>query len=477
MAETRGMVQELTLTNEIEGAVVRIGSTPATTQILSVTPRASDSTVALGAKRNAINLLAAAQRAGLPVRVDYASETQEILLVETFDWDISPFGPAVRGDMYSVAGSGFPANARLVFDSATHTVHVAADMSRPHLVVVESLPTRVPLGPNTVQIVGTGFASDAVPITVSAGPGPIVRVVHGGRPMIDPFTIAFIASPAFRGLSSSPGGPRPFVADPILGDRTAFLSIVMFALQNLFTMTEELLRHDDIDSKMRLVVIFDRELPLGDDTALVEPLPPDLTTPRPDQIRRLVAKYDEAADVVFAVTGSGATRFPRGTAWWSDDSYSDEDTPFVYDDLEFVFPRGTDGAGCIALLESTDRDGITPLHEFGHAVSNWIHGQVVDLYVDLDSSGGFAVNKKFRAAATDPIPRHFATVDGVRFASDLTRDGLGYPPTWTSHHPAGRGTEPNIMDDYWQASDPHLCRFDHLTEAWLRGRLRAKVDR
>ena len=379
VAETRGVVQELTLTNEIQGAVVRIGSTPASTRVLSVTLKASDDLVTLGAKRNAINLLAAAQRAGLPVRVEYATETEEILLVETFEYDISPCGPAVREDMYSVAGSGLPADARLVFDSATRTVEVAADMSRPHLVVVESLPTQIPLGPNTVQVVGTGFASDAVPISVGAGPAPAVRVLYGGRATTNPFTIAFIASPAILGLASSPGGPRPLVADPILGDRTAFLSIVTFALQNLFTITEELLRHDDMDSRMRLVLIFDPGLPVGDETALVEPIPPDVTAPRQDQIRRLVAKYDEAADVVFAVTASGATRFPRGAAWWSDDGYSDEDTPFVFDGYELVYPRTTDSPGCIALLESTDPSGITALHEFGHAVSNWIHGQVVDL--------------------------------------------------------------------------------------------------
>jgi hypothetical protein len=477
MAETRGLVEELTLTNEIQGAVVRIGSTPASTEILSVTLKESDNAVTLGAKRNAINLLAAAQRAGFPVRVEYIAETQEVLLVETIDWDISPCGPAVREDLYSISGSGFPANARLVFDSATRTVDVAADMSRPHLVVIESLPSQIPLGPNTVQVVGTGFTSNAVPINVGEGPGPVVRALYGGRSIADPFTVAFIASPAFRGLASSPGGPRPLAPDPILGDRAAFVSIVMFALQNLFTMTEELLRHDDIDSRMRLVVIFDSELSVEDDTALVEPLLPDLTTARPDQIRRLVAKYGEAADVVFAVTASGGTRFPRGTAWWSDDSYSDEDTPFVFDDRELVYPRGTDGAGCVALLENTDRHGMTPLHEFGHAVSNGVNGQVVDLYVDQDNSGGIAVNKKRRASAGDPIPADFATVDGITYASDPTRDGLGYPSTWTSYHPAGRGTEPNVMDDYWQASNPHRCRFDHLTEAWLRGRLRAKVER
>lgn len=101
-----------------------------------------------------------------------------------------------------------------------------------------------------------------------------------------------------------------------------------------------------------------------------------------------------------------------------------------------------------------------------------------DLYVD-GAADGFMVNKKFRAQATDPVPNNFATYNGTNFNSDLNRDAIGYPATWTSCHPQlTDAMRPNLMDNYNLSFDtPRRCRLDQLTYAWLRDRLLAKLGR
>jgi hypothetical protein len=120
----------------------------------------------------------------------------------------------------------------------------------------------------------------------------------------------------------------------------------------------------------------------------------------------------------------------------------------------------------------------SPLHEFGHALSDFNNGMVLDLYVD-GTADGFIVNKKFRSLATDPVPADFATYDETDFNSDRNRDGLGYPVTWISYHPQlNDAIRPNLMDNYWLSFDtPRSCRLDQLTYAWLRDRLLAKLGR
>jgi hypothetical protein len=103
---------------------------------------------------------------------------------------------------------------------------------------------------------------------------------------------------------------------------------------------------------------------------------------------------------------------------------------------------------------------------------------VTDLYVDGVS--GFNVNKKARTSSSNPIPTNFATYNGTIYASDQNRDGLGYPPTWTSYHPQlVDAAHPNLMDNYWLAAggNPQVCRLDGLTYAWYTDRLRAKLNR
>ena len=115
---------------------------------------------------------------------------------------------------------------------------------------------------------------------------------------------------------------------------------------------------------------------------------------------------------------------------------------------------------------------LTALHEFGHALSSYSNGSVVDLYVD--SSAGLN-NKRGR-----PIPGTFATYSGIPLASDTARDGLGYPPGWQSYHgelldPAA----PAVMDNYWAAPSgiPEHCVHDRITRQFLTERLLVKISR
>ncbi len=122
-------------------------------------------------------------------------------------------------------------------------------------------------------------------------------------------------------------------------------------------------------------------------------------------------------------------------------------------------------------IHATSRS-LTALHEFGHALSSYTNGSVVDLYVD--SSAGLN-NKRGR-----PIPPDFANYNGATMAADTVRDGLGYPAGWQSYHcELIDPTVPAIMDDYWLAGSgiPEHCQHDRITRAFLRDRLLAKINR
>jgi len=115
---------------------------------------------------------------------------------------------------------------------------------------------------------------------------------------------------------------------------------------------------------------------------------------------------------------------------------------------------------------------MTALHEFGHALSSYSNGMVVDLYVD----SGPALNCK----TGRPIPPKFAIYDTAQNASDPKRDSLGYPSGWKSYHcelidPGF----PGLMDDYWQAPDhiPEHSQHDRITRQFLSDRVRAKIGR
>ena len=139
--------------------------------------------------------------------------------------------------------------------------------------------------------------------------------------------------------------------------------------------------------------------------------------------------------------------------------------------MYFHWPfRDDPGSTAISVNNSTSK--MTAIHELGHAASENNNGRVRDLYND-DTYSDLTVNKKWRAASTDPIPATFGTYNGTTYNSDPSRDSLSYPPTWvTYHYELQDDTVPNLMDTYASTS-----RLDKLTYAWYKDRIRVNLNR
>jgi hypothetical protein len=189
-----------------------------------------------------------------------------------------------------------------------------------------------------------------------------------------------------------------------------------------------------------------------------------------------LTRFHETADMVFVLHDSAT--HTRASAWYTSDDNARGTVAYTYDGTARSHGRFCSVPGSCAIPITVDTTGMTALHEFGHAGSDFANGIVADLYYD-NSLGGFEINKKYRARATDAVPATFATYNGTAVAGDPNRDGLGYPNTWVSYHPQPLdATRPNLMDNYWLAFDtPHRCRLDQLTYAWFRDRLLAKLKR
>jgi hypothetical protein len=449
-----------------------IGPSPSNAGLFYVAYRDADSDLVLGGKRNVVNLLAKAKAAGLPVQVEHGTSEAEITSVKLPGANISPVGLAVRDDAYSVTGANFPADVKVFFESQTAMIQVTPNLVRPHWVLISRLPTAIPTGRNMLHLEGTGLVSDTVPVEVSAGPAQPVRVLYTGQPKDRPYTIAFVANPAIL----TEGGMS--VADSVLTQRQTYLDVVGYCLTNLLTRTESLLRQGDWDSQMRFVSIFDATATVTDATTLAHEITPNIMETRRDKLKAFVARYSEVADVVFVMTGS--TTHDRASAWFTTDEAAGT-TAYTYDGTNRVHGHFPSIPGSAALPLNMNQSGLTPLHEFGHAGSDFSNGKVVDLYVD-GLPPGFLVNKKSRALATDAIPTNFGSYDGTTFTSDQNRDGLGYPSTWMSYHPVlNDAAHPNLMDNYWLSPGPianqQVCRLDQLTSAWYVDRLAAKLGR
>jgi hypothetical protein len=383
--------------------------------------------------------------------------------------EFTAVGDAIHNDFFVVTGSGFADDLQLLFETAVGTVTVAPDVVRPQLGVVARLPASVPTGWHWLRLRHGGTTTDRIPIEVTAGPPYTVRVLYSGKPKPSPYTIVFVANPA---IESQAGGT--FSADPVLTNRANYHSAVAYCLQNILRETEDLLRAGGIDAEMRIVSVFDATLAAQQENALAHELSPNLMETRRGVLASFLARFHEVADMVFVLHGS--TTHDRATAWFTTDDNSRPAVPFTYDGVSRQHGRFSSIPGSCAIPLTVNTTGMTGLHEFGHAASDFNNGRVVDLYVD-GMAGGFNVNKKFRAQATDP--NDFATYNGTTYKSDPNRDALGYPATWTSYHPQPiDATRPNLMDNYWLSFDtPRRCRLDQLTYAWMRDRLLAKLGR
>jgi hypothetical protein len=303
------------------------------------------------------------------------------------------------------------------------------------------------------------------------GAAEVRRTLYPGRPTASPYTFVFAATP---GLEAESGGG--VATDPVRNDRATYHDVVRHCLANLLTLTESLLRDGGLERHVRFVSIFDPSAPVNTASALVKRLSPNLIEAMRTRMNGFVGRYWEDPDLVFALSGS--TTHTRATAWFTTDNDARPGVTFTYDGVSRTHRRFTDIPGSAAISTLMDQSGLTAIHEFGHAASDFGNGMVIDLYVD-GTRTGFVVNKKMRAQASDTIPANFATYGGTTFTSDAARDGLGYPNTWRSYHPTlVDAARPNLMDNYWLASsNVQACRLDGLTYQWFRDRLRAKILR
>ncbi len=375
-------------------------------------------------------------------------------------------------DFYSVVGSDIPTDAVFEFNTAVGAINVAPTFIRPHLALIARLPNTLPVGGATLRLTSpTVPASNSVSVSITAGPPQTVRLLQPGEAKQRPYSIVFVGNP---GIESGTN----FLSDPILTNRPGYHVVVGHGFQNMFGVAEDLFRFNGIDARMRIVSVFDRTRQADAANSLAHEVPgSNVMETRRSVLVAFLASFGLTADMVFVVHGS--TTHTRASAWFTTDDSLQAGTAFQFDGVARThgyFPRIP---GSAAIPVSVDQRGLTIIHEFGHAASDFNNGKVIDLYNDGGDGTGFLINKKFRVAATDPVPAQFATLDGVSFAADPARDGLGYPPSWRSYQPVPTdSTRPNLMDNYWLAfDDPQLCRFDQLTHAWFTDRLNAKLSR
>ena len=467
-----GFVQSVKVLDD--GVVfVSVGPAVDDATLLTVTLSAADSNGVLGVKRVLINLLAKACGHGFEVEAATETGSAEITAVATEHLDIAPNDQPVHEDFFAVTGTDFPDDAQLVFDSDTATVVITPDLVRPHLLLVTSLSTSVPVGWNTLTVTSSAQNSKPFPVDVSNEPRYIKRVFNSGTPKEFPFTLAIVANGAI-----DRDGTLNLYSDPVLGDRIGYHAIVDYAMNNIFAVDEDFLRPDDRDAEMRVLSIFDADLASVSEACLCQEDAGTTTTPGTttmfavsERVNSFLDGYQEVADLCIAFHGS--TTHTRGSANRCADDYNrGNPVPFTYDGVGFLHWQFREDPGTTAISVNNLTTKMTAIHELGHAASENDNGRVRDLYQDL-TYPELTVNKKWRAASTDPIPATFAEYNGVVFNTDQTRDSLGYPSTWVTYHcRLKEPTAPNLMDSYTPAS-----RLDRLTYAWYKDRIRVNLNR
>ncbi len=470
MATSTGTVQLISWIGDT--VVATIAAPPLADRAVFIAFRSVDREPTLHCKAVMANLLVSAFISGYPIEARYNSNW-EIEQVTVGAFDISPVGPAIHGDFYSIGGVDIPPDVEIVFDSDTMTVAVDPDMVRPHCVFLTALPSEIPLGRNVVSLRSANWTSNPVPIDVNAGPPQTARTLYSGWPKHRPYTIALAANPGIETIEGD------FVIDPVMADRARYHRASVSCVRSLLTMAEDLLRQNDWDRQIRFISIFDATLSANEDNALAQEVADStIMAPRNHRLEAFLARYDAQADIVFVVFRSDTHNRESATATTDYATSTTGGTAFTYDGVEHVhgyYPR-TPGSATMSV--TIGNRTMTPFHEFGHAASDYNNGRVRDLYDD-NTTSSFAINKKWRAQSSDPIPAIFATYNGVDFPSDPTRDGLGYPPDWVSYHPELITPEnPNLMDNYRGGQNSSLLsRLDRLTYAWFTDRLRAKFNR
>lgn len=297
-----------------------------------------------------------------------------------------------------------------------------------------------------------------------------IKVIHqGDTSKANPFTIVIIANPALE----APWNSGTFVVDPIITNQAKFDACVKYIddalMGKLPNQSEKFIADPTIAPKIRMVSLFISGLPAQHSNSLVgQDGVSNMLIARRNVFVPFLAGQGLKADVAYAVTQSDS--HTRASAWYTSDDDGQGGVSFTLDGATFYHRYFNIVPGTVAIHSTST--SLTALHEFGHALSSYSNGSVVDLYVD---SGPALNNKNMR-----PIPGNFAVYNGTNMVSDPTRDGLSYPANWTSYHcELIDSSFPAVMDNYWQAHDgiPEHCRHDKITRQFLMDRLRAKISR
>ncbi len=300
---------------------------------------------------------------------------------------------------------------------------------------------------------------------------PEIKTIRAGdTSKINPFTIIIVSNPALE----APWKSGTFMVDPITSNQAAFDACAGYVVDALFgnlpNQSERFIADPAIAPKLRVISLFVSGLPAQHSNSLVaqDGASVLLVARRAVFIPFLSGFGLDVADVVYAVSQSAS--HSRASAWFTSDDDGLGGVGFTLDGATFHHRFFNTVPGTIALHSSST--SLTAVHEFSHALSSYSNGSVVDLYVD--SSPGLN-NKTGR-----PIPPNLATYDGSAMASDLTRNGLGYPAGWMSYHCELLDAHlPALMDNYWKAGDgvPEHCQHDRITRRFLMDRLHAKISR
>jgi hypothetical protein len=296
-----------------------------------------------------------------------------------------------------------------------------------------------------------------------------IREGDAGKEVSKRFTICIIANPALE----APWNSGAFITDPITGDQAAFDACVQYIDTSLFgglpNQSEQAFADPSISQRVRVVSLFVPGLPAQDSNSLVgQDDVSNLLIARRSAFSAFLAQFGLGADVAYAVSKSAS--HTRASAWFTSDDTSRSGVNFTLDGVARVHCYYNLTPGTVAL--HCTAYSLTALHEFGHALSSYENGMVVDLYVDS--------NPGLNCKRGRPIAASFGTYNQSVLLSDMTRDRLGYPSGWQSYHcELNAPSLPAVMDDYWLAPDgvPEHCEHDAITRRFLLDRILAKLAR
>jgi hypothetical protein len=297
------------------------------------------------------------------------------------------------------------------------------------------------------------------------------REIRPGSPKANPFTIVVVANPVLE----APWRTGAVMIDPIIGQLAAFQAAAAYIESSLFGglpgQREAVLAEPSIANAIRIVSLYDDAVPTDLAHALVaQDGNSNTLIARRSVFNAFLAQYPDfniTPDVVYAVSASPT--HTRASAWFTSDDDGRAGVPFTLDGNPYFHRYYNQIPGTIAIPVTAN--SLTAIHEFGHAISSYTNGMIVDLYVD--STAG--LNNKLGR----PIPLNFCDYNSTVYGSDTIRDGIGYPGSWSSYHCALIDPAcPAVMDNYWQSSSgPVTCQHDQVTRKFILDRVTAKAGR